>query len=175
MYLCICVCGIRRLKLDKKGNRVALKPENGVDGASVRSASDGDAQSELSAQSTPSPLSNRSLFAVLPWSRAGFFFIFSNIQERSDGMTWFSTSQGSGASPWVGVCSKDSDTAAVFPHRYWTCLLMVGWFCLNVRVWSRPPLHKKCLETTWVPKRNLTWIMRLIYASQMPPDIHAHF
>ncbi|XP_070771005.1 synaptotagmin-like protein 5 [Enoplosus armatus] len=56
------VDGVRRkgrMKMDKKGSRPTLKPENGVDSASVKSASDGDAQSVRSARSAPSPRSNR--------------------------------------------------------------------------------------------------------------------
>ncbi|KAM9709237.1 synaptotagmin-like protein 5 isoform 1-T1 [Menidia menidia] len=45
-----------RMKFDKKGNRTTLKPENGVDSVSVKSASDGEAQS---VRSSPSPRSNR--------------------------------------------------------------------------------------------------------------------
>nr|XP_040058243.1 synaptotagmin-like protein 5 isoform X3 [Gasterosteus aculeatus aculeatus] len=48
-----------RAKMDKKGSRSALKPENGVDSASVKSVSDGDAQSVRSVRSAPSPRSNR--------------------------------------------------------------------------------------------------------------------
>ncbi|KAM9347321.1 synaptotagmin-like protein 5 [Symphorus nematophorus] len=48
-----------RMKLDKKGTRPTLKPENGVDSASAKSVSDGDAQSVRSARSAPSPRSNR--------------------------------------------------------------------------------------------------------------------
>lgn len=50
------VCVRRRIKINKKGSRLTLKSENGIDGLSFRSASDGDAQSE---RSTPSPHSNR--------------------------------------------------------------------------------------------------------------------
>lgn len=50
------MCVRRRIKINKKGSRLALKSENGIDGLSFRSASDGDATSE---RSTPSPHSNR--------------------------------------------------------------------------------------------------------------------
>ncbi|GAA6230198.1 synaptotagmin-like protein 5 isoform X1 [Lates japonicus] len=56
------VDGVRRkgrMKLDKKGSRPTLKPENGVDSVSVKSVLDGDAQSVRSARSAPSPHSNR--------------------------------------------------------------------------------------------------------------------
>ncbi|XP_037344284.2 synaptotagmin-like protein 5 isoform X3 [Pungitius pungitius] len=48
-----------RMKMDKKGSRSAMKPENGVDSASGKSVSDGDAQSMRSVGSAPSPRSNR--------------------------------------------------------------------------------------------------------------------
>ncbi|XP_070694212.1 synaptotagmin-like protein 5 [Pempheris klunzingeri] len=48
-----------RMKMDKKANRHTLKPENGVDTASLKSVSDGDAQSVRSVRSAPSPRSNR--------------------------------------------------------------------------------------------------------------------
>lgn len=56
------VDGVRRkgrMKMDKKGSRPNLKPENGVDSSSVKHASDGDAQSVRSVRSAPSPRSNR--------------------------------------------------------------------------------------------------------------------
>lgn len=55
--VCVFVC--RRMKTNKKGSRPALKPENGVDSASAKSVSDGDAQSVRSVRSAPSPRSNR--------------------------------------------------------------------------------------------------------------------
>ncbi|XP_029968402.1 synaptotagmin-like protein 5 isoform X2 [Salarias fasciatus] len=48
-----------RMKMDKKASRPNLKPQNGVDGVSVKSASDGDGGSVRSARSAPSPRSNR--------------------------------------------------------------------------------------------------------------------
>ncbi|XP_040913922.1 synaptotagmin-like protein 5 isoform X3 [Toxotes jaculatrix] len=48
-----------RMKMDKKGSRPTLKPENGLDSVSVKSVSDGDAQSVRSVRSAPSPRSNR--------------------------------------------------------------------------------------------------------------------
>ncbi|KAM6934383.1 synaptotagmin-like protein 5 isoform 2-T2 [Xenentodon cancila] len=48
-----------RMKMDKKGSRATLKPENGVDGVSVKSASDGEARSLRSVRSAPSPDSKR--------------------------------------------------------------------------------------------------------------------
>ncbi|XP_032385059.1 synaptotagmin-like protein 5 isoform X1 [Etheostoma spectabile] len=48
-----------RMKMDKKGSRTTLKPENGVDSISVKSASDGETHSGRSVCSTQSPHSNR--------------------------------------------------------------------------------------------------------------------
>ncbi|XP_041858566.1 synaptotagmin-like protein 5 isoform X2 [Melanotaenia boesemani] len=48
-----------RMKMDKKSSRPTLKPENGVDSLSVKSASGGETQSVRSVRSTPSPHSNR--------------------------------------------------------------------------------------------------------------------
>lgn len=45
--------------MDKKGSRPILKPENGIDNISVKSVSDGEAQSVRSVCSAPSPRSNR--------------------------------------------------------------------------------------------------------------------
>ncbi|XP_035531918.1 synaptotagmin-like protein 5 [Morone saxatilis] len=48
-----------RMKMDKKGSRPTLKPENGVDGTSAKTVPDADAQSVRSVRSAPSPRSNR--------------------------------------------------------------------------------------------------------------------
>ncbi|KAK9537782.1 hypothetical protein VZT92_005363 [Zoarces viviparus] len=48
-----------RMKMDKKGNRPALQPENGVASVGVKSVSAGDAHSVRSVRSAPSPRSNR--------------------------------------------------------------------------------------------------------------------
>ncbi|XP_068602284.1 synaptotagmin-like protein 5 [Brachionichthys hirsutus] len=48
-----------RMKMGKKGIRLNLKPENKVDVVSIKSSSDGDAQSVRSARSAPSPASSR--------------------------------------------------------------------------------------------------------------------
>lgn len=48
--------------MNKKGSRLTPKSENGVDSLSLRSASDGDALSERSLPSSPSPRANRYRF-----------------------------------------------------------------------------------------------------------------
>ncbi|XP_061579320.1 synaptotagmin-like protein 5 isoform X2 [Cololabis saira] len=48
-----------RMKMDKKGSRAPPKPENGVDGVGVKSASDGEARSVRSVRSAASPDSKR--------------------------------------------------------------------------------------------------------------------
>lgn len=48
--------------MNKKGSRLTPKSENGVDSLSLRSASDGDALSERSLPSSPSPRVNRYRF-----------------------------------------------------------------------------------------------------------------
>lgn len=45
--------------MEKMGNRLNVKPENGCDSSSVRSVSDGDARSERSVRSTQSSRSAR--------------------------------------------------------------------------------------------------------------------
>lgn len=49
----------RRMKADKKGGRSNLKPEDRVDGASAKSASDGESHSSGSVGSAQSTYSNR--------------------------------------------------------------------------------------------------------------------
>ncbi|TDH06692.1 hypothetical protein EPR50_G00116820 [Perca flavescens] len=48
-----------RMKMDKKGSRTTLKPENEVNSVSVKSASDGETPSVRSVRSAQSPRSNR--------------------------------------------------------------------------------------------------------------------
>ncbi|KAM8858084.1 synaptotagmin-like protein 5 isoform 4-T4 [Synchiropus picturatus] len=49
----------RRMKVDRKGLKPTLRPQNGLDCVSVKSASEGDAQSVYSVRSAPSPRSTR--------------------------------------------------------------------------------------------------------------------
>lgn len=53
----------RKVKMEKMGNRLNLKSDNGFDSSSVRSVSDGDAQSDRSARSTQSSRSARYVMA----------------------------------------------------------------------------------------------------------------
>ncbi|XP_044072948.1 synaptotagmin-like protein 5 isoform X2 [Siniperca chuatsi] len=65
-----------RMRMDKKGSRPTLKPENGVD--SVKPASDGDAQSVRSA---PSPRSNRGSAVALESS--GMPTVPNNLRSQT--------------------------------------------------------------------------------------------
>uniref|UniRef100_UPI0037E795AF synaptotagmin-like protein 5 n=1 Tax=Semicossyphus pulcher TaxID=241346 RepID=UPI0037E795AF len=68
-----------RLKLDKKGGRATLKPENGVDSPSLKSLSDGDAQSLLSVRS--SPHSNRG--GALALESSGIPTVPNNLRSQT--------------------------------------------------------------------------------------------
>ncbi|KAG7453441.1 synaptotagmin 5 isoform X1 [Solea senegalensis] len=71
----------RRMKADKKGNRLALKAGNGVDALSVKSASDGDAQSVRSVRSAPSPRSNRG--GVVAQESSGTPSVLNNLRSQT--------------------------------------------------------------------------------------------
>lgn len=68
------------LKMDKRGNRPNLKPENGVDSLSVKAASDGDAQSVRSVRSAPSPRSRGGVVAV---ESSGTPTILNNMRSQT--------------------------------------------------------------------------------------------
>lgn len=68
-----------RMKMDKKGGRPTQKPENGVDGASVKSGSDGDAQSVRSVRSAAH--SNRSSAVALESS--GMPTVPNNLRSQT--------------------------------------------------------------------------------------------
>ncbi|XP_008273775.1 synaptotagmin-like protein 5 isoform X1 [Stegastes partitus] len=68
-----------RMKMDKKGSRPTQKPENGVDSVSVKSGSDGDAQSIRSARSAPH--SNRSSAVALESS--GMPTVPNNLRSKT--------------------------------------------------------------------------------------------
>ncbi|XP_034418307.1 synaptotagmin-like protein 5 isoform X1 [Cyclopterus lumpus] len=71
-----------RMKMDKKkAGRLALKPQNGVDGAGVKPASEGDAQSVRSVRSAPSPRSNRGGAEALESS--GMPTVPNNLRSRT--------------------------------------------------------------------------------------------
>ncbi|XP_041806574.1 synaptotagmin-like protein 5 [Chelmon rostratus] len=70
-----------RMKTNKKGSRPALKPENGVDSASAKSVSDGDAQSVRSVRSAPSPRSNRG--GVVALESSGMPTVLNNLRSQT--------------------------------------------------------------------------------------------
>ncbi|XP_040004873.1 synaptotagmin-like protein 5 isoform X2 [Xiphias gladius] len=75
--------GARRkgMKMDKKGSRSTLKPENGVDSVPVKSVSAGDAQSVRSVRSVPSPRSNRGSAVALESS--GMPTVPNNLRSQT--------------------------------------------------------------------------------------------
>ncbi|XP_033966513.1 synaptotagmin-like protein 5 isoform X3 [Pseudochaenichthys georgianus] len=70
-----------RMKMEKKANRKAMKPENGVDIASVNTVLDGDAQSVRSVCSAPSPRSNRG--SVVALESSGVPTIPNNLRSHT--------------------------------------------------------------------------------------------
>ncbi|XP_010775538.1 synaptotagmin-like protein 5 isoform X3 [Notothenia coriiceps] len=70
-----------RMKMEKKANRKAMKPENGVDSASVKTVSDGDAQSVRSVCSAPSPRSNRG--SVVALESSGVPTVPNNLRSQT--------------------------------------------------------------------------------------------
>ncbi|XP_069389393.1 synaptotagmin-like protein 5 isoform X3 [Paralichthys olivaceus] len=76
------VDGVRKKeRMNKKGNRLTLKPHNGVDSASVRSGSDGDAQSVRSVRSAPSPRSNRG--GAVAVESSGMPTVLNNLRSQT--------------------------------------------------------------------------------------------
>ncbi|XP_060944397.1 synaptotagmin-like protein 5 isoform X2 [Limanda limanda] len=74
--------GVRKKeRMNKKGNRLTLKPHNGVYSASVRSGSDGDVQSVRSVRSAPSPRSNRS--GVVAVESSGMPTVLNNMRSKT--------------------------------------------------------------------------------------------
>ncbi|XP_038576693.1 synaptotagmin-like protein 5 isoform X3 [Micropterus salmoides] len=120
--LLIAVDGARRkgrMKMDKKGNRNTLKPENGVDSVSVKSASDGDAQSVRSVRSAPSPRSNRGGAVALESS--GIPTIPNNLrsqtQERSPTPSDNRRVRPDGAESTASLRDSASEKKAAGHHR----------------------------------------------------------
>lgn len=76
------VDGVRRkgMKMDKRGSRPVLKPENGVDSVSVKSASDGDTVSVHSTRSAPPPRSRGGVVALEP---SGTPTILNNLRFQT--------------------------------------------------------------------------------------------
>lgn len=68
--------------MEKMGNRLNLRSENGFDGSSARSVSDVDAQSDRSARSTQSSPSGRYVTAFSRTSKRAFFLTLLSNNER---------------------------------------------------------------------------------------------
>ncbi|XP_011606296.2 synaptotagmin-like protein 5 isoform X3 [Takifugu rubripes] len=71
----------RKVKMEKMGNRLNVKPENGFDSSSVRSVSDGDARSERSVRSTQSSRSARDSSGLLESS--GMPTVINNVRSTT--------------------------------------------------------------------------------------------
>ncbi|KAK5861156.1 hypothetical protein PBY51_022572 [Eleginops maclovinus] len=97
-----------RMKMEKKGNRKAMKPENGVDSASVKTVSDGDAQSGRSVCSAPSPRSN----SVVALESSGMPTVLNNLRsqtlDRSSSLSDSRRVRPDGAESVASVNSSDS-------------------------------------------------------------------
>lgn len=80
------VDGVRRkgMKMDKRGSRPVLKPENGVDSASLKSASDGDTLSVYSSRSAPTPRLRGGVVALEP---SGTPTILNNLRSQTPDRT----------------------------------------------------------------------------------------
>lgn len=80
------VDGVRRkaIKMDKRGSRPVLKPENGVDSVSLKSASDGDALSVYSTRSAPPPRLRGGVVALEP---SGTPTILNNLRSQTPDRT----------------------------------------------------------------------------------------
>ncbi|KAK7882464.1 hypothetical protein WMY93_028638 [Mugilogobius chulae] len=80
------VDGVRRkgMKMDKRGSRPSLKPENGLDSVSLKSASDGDAHSVHSTRSAPAP---RSRGGVVALESSGTPTILNNLRSQTPDRT----------------------------------------------------------------------------------------
>ncbi|XP_042351230.1 synaptotagmin-like protein 5 isoform X2 [Plectropomus leopardus] len=98
------------MKMDKKGNRLNLKPDNGGDSGSARSASDGDAQSVRSVHSAPSPRSNRG--GALALESSGMPTVPNNLRsptpDRSSTLSDNRRVRPDGAESVASVHSSDS-------------------------------------------------------------------
>ncbi|XP_033990316.1 synaptotagmin-like protein 5 isoform X1 [Trematomus bernacchii] len=99
-----------RMKMEKKANRKAMKPENGVDSACVKTVSDGDAQSVRSVCSAPSPRSNRG--SVVALESSGVPTVPNNLRshtpDRSSTLSDSRRVRPDGAESVTSVNSSDS-------------------------------------------------------------------
>ncbi|XP_049905082.1 synaptotagmin-like protein 5 isoform X1 [Epinephelus moara] len=111
-----------RMKLDKRGNRSNLKQDNGVDSASAKSASDGDAQSVRSVHSAPSPRSSRGGAVALESS--GMPTVPNNLRTQTPDRTSTSSDnrriRPDGAESVASVHSSDSAPEKKAPGHHRT-------------------------------------------------------
>lgn len=118
------VDGVRRkgkMKMDKRGTRQNLKPENGVDSVSLKSASDGDAQSVYSARSAPTPRTRDGLVAL---ELSGTPTILNNLRsqtpERSSTPSDTRRVRPDGAESVASLHSSDNVSEKKTPANHWT-------------------------------------------------------
>ncbi|XP_053185200.1 synaptotagmin-like protein 5 isoform X2 [Scomber japonicus] len=112
------VDGIRkkgRMKMDKKGSRSTLKPENGVDNISAKS--DGEAQSVKSVRSGQSPRSNRGDAVALESS--GMPTVPNNLRSQTldRSSTPSDNRRPDGAESVASLHSSDSEKKAATQQR----------------------------------------------------------
>ncbi|XP_056900612.1 synaptotagmin-like protein 5 isoform X2 [Takifugu flavidus] len=107
-------------KMEKMGNRLNVKPENGFDSSSVRSVSDGDARSERSVRSTQSSRSARDSSGLLESS--GMPTVINNVGSTTpDRLSSCSdTRRPDGAESVASLYSSDtaSDKRAASHHTH---------------------------------------------------------
>ncbi|XP_029699991.1 synaptotagmin-like protein 5 isoform X2 [Takifugu rubripes] len=110
----------RKVKMEKMGNRLNVKPENGFDSSSVRSVSDGDARSERSVRSTQSSRSARDSSGLLESS--GMPTVINNVRSTTpDRLSSCSdTRRPDGAESVASLYSSDtaSDKRAASHHTH---------------------------------------------------------
>ncbi|XP_044222283.1 synaptotagmin-like protein 5 isoform X2 [Thunnus albacares] len=106
-----------RMKLDKKGIRPNLKPENGVDNISVKSVPDVEAQSVRSGPSAPSPRSNSGGAVALESS--GMPTVPNNMRSQTldRSSTPSDNRRPDGAESVASLHSSDSEKKAASNHR----------------------------------------------------------
>ncbi|XP_034549260.1 synaptotagmin-like protein 5 isoform X2 [Notolabrus celidotus] len=107
-----------RMKMDKKGSRSPLKPENGVDSPSSKSPSDGDAQSLLSVRSAATLHSNRGGAVALESS--GLPTIPNNLRSQTADKSQTSNNnrRPDGAESVASLHSSDSTPEKKTPTHY---------------------------------------------------------
>nr|XP_020504440.1 synaptotagmin-like protein 5 isoform X2 [Labrus bergylta] len=105
-------------KMDKKGTRSTLKPENGVDSPSPKSLSDGDAQSLLSVRSSTTLHTNRG--AALALESSGLPTVPNNLrsQPADRSQTSNDNRRPDGAESVASLHSSDSTPEKKAPAYY---------------------------------------------------------